>query len=152
MRITNILLPLTGACLLAAGCTKEYITNEYYDETIIKGTEMTMLDFNVRSSNWLERDGYFEAILEVPEITADVVNDGHVQVSRLYNDGGVMTWTPLPAMRVGVDQIDGQDFYYTTYTDFEWSVGYVHIFVTTTDLYTGINPGDISFRVIITTQ
>ena len=81
MKITNILLPLMAASLLAAGCTKEYITNEYYDETIVKGTEMTMLDFNVRSSNWLERDGYFEAILEVPEITADVVNDGHVEVS-----------------------------------------------------------------------
>ena len=141
-----------AASLLAAGCTKEYVTKEYYEETIIQGTEMTMLDFNVRSANWQIRDGYFEAVLEVPEITADVVNKGHVQVSRLYNDNGVKTWTPLPAMRVSVEELDGEDFYYTTYTDFEWSVGFVHIFVTTTDLFTGDNPGDISFRVIITTQ
>ena len=152
MRITSILLPLMAASLLAAGCTKEYVTKEYYEETIIQGTEMTMLDFNVRSANWQIRDGYFEAVLEVPEITADVVNKGHVQVSRLYNDTGVKTWTPLPAMRVSVEELDGEDFYYTTYTDFEWSVGFVHIFVTTTDLFTGDNPGDISFRVIITTQ
>ena len=151
MRIKNFLLPLMAASLLAAGCTKEYV-NKYYEETIINGATMTMLDFNVKSSNWLVRDGYFEAILEVPEITADVVNSGHVEVSRLYNDNGSLTWTPLPSMRVSVDIVDGQDFYYTTYTDFEWNAGYVHIFVTTTDLYTGDNPGDISFRVIITTQ
>ncbi len=143
---------MIAVSIFAVGCTKEYVTNEYYEETIVKGTEMTMLDFNVRSSNWQMREGYFEAILEVPEITGEVVNDGHVQVSRLYNDDGIMTWTPLPSMRVSVDKVDDQDFYYTTYTDFEWSAGYVHIFVTTTDLYTGDNPGDISFRVIITTQ
>ena len=51
MRITSILLPLMAASLLAAGCTKEYVTKEYYEETIIQGTEMTMLDFNVRSAN-----------------------------------------------------------------------------------------------------
>ena len=141
------LIPLLAIALLGSACTKEY-----YEETIIQGTEMTMLDFNVRSANWQIRDGYFEAVLEVPEITADVVNKGHVQVSRLYNDNGVKTCTPLPAMRVSVEELDGEDFYYTTYTDFEWSVGFVHIFVTTTDLFTGDNLGDISFRVIITTQ
>ena len=151
MRATKILLPLLAAALLTQACTKEYITNEYItEETVIKGADMSLVDFNVRSNNWQLRDGYFEVVLNVPEITKEVVAKGNVQVSRRFDENGKTIWTPLPTMRVDVDTADdGSDFYYTTYIDFEWSEGSLSIFVTTTDLYTGNNPGDMAFRVAI---
>ena len=142
---------LMAIALLAASCTKEYVTKEYItEETIIQGADMSMFDFNVKSSNWQARDGgYFEAILELPEIDQKVVNEGTVQVYRRYTDNGETVWTPLPAMRVSMEVVDGSDFYYTTFTDYEWSLGKVNVFVTTTDLYTGYNPGDMALRVVI---
>ena len=144
------LIPLLAIALLSSACTKEYVTEEYITEqTIIQGTEMSLIDFNVKSTNWQERDGYYEVVLDVPEITKEVVENGNVQVLRRYTENGKYVWTPLPAMRVSVEPVDGNDFYYTTYIDFEWSQGQVNIFVTTTDLYTGNNPGDMTFRVAI---
>ena len=64
-------------------------------------------------------------------------------VYRRY-EGNV--WTPLPAMRTEKTE---EDIYYTTYVDYEWSLGKVYIFVTASDLYAGENPGDMSFRVAI---
>ena len=59
-------------------------------------------------------------------------------------------WTPLPCIRTDVTTgSDGGDYYYTTFIDYEWTVGTVNIFVTTSDLYTGDRPGDMSFRVFI---
>ena len=88
----------------------------------------------------------------MPAITRQIVRNGNVQVSRCYmgytEDEDV--WTPLPAMRVEVTEgIDGGDYYFTTYTDYEWSAGTVNIFVTTSDLYTEDSPGDMTFRVFI---
>ena len=45
---------------------------------------------------------------------------------------------------------DGSVFYFTTFIDYEWTAGAVYIYVTTSDLYTGDRPCDMSFRVIIT--
>ncbi len=150
MKIRNLFLLLSAAGLLACSCTKEYVTKQYYEETIVQGMDMTMIDYDISDSNWTLRDGYYEAILDVPEITSEIVEKGLVQVSRLYMDNGSKIWTPLPAMRVSVTTADdGSDFFFTTYTDFEWSLGTVNVFVTTTDLYTGDTPGDISLRVII---
>lgn len=118
----------------------------------MQGTEMTYFDYDVRDSQWQLWDGYYCATLDVPAITRQIVRNGNVQVSRCYmgytEDEDV--WTPLPAMRVEVTEgIDGGDYYFTTYTDYEWSAGTVNIFVTTSDLYTADSPGDMTFRVFI---
>ena len=142
---------LLAAALMACGCTKEYITQEYItEETVIQGADMDIIDFTVKDADWVMRDGYFEVVLKVPEITKTVVENGTVQVSRRYTDNGQTYWTPLPSMRVEVTESgDGSDFFYTVYTDFEWSEGQVNVFVTTTDLYTGECPGDMALRVIV---
>ena len=144
MKTLKILFLALSAGLLLAGCSKD---------VYVQGTEMTMLDYDVRDSQWQKEDGYYMVTLDVPEITNHVVRNGNVQVSRCYlgateNDD---VWTPLPAMRVeAVAGDDGGEYYFTTYTDFEWSARKVHVFVTTSDLYTEERPGDMSFRVIIT--
>lgn len=131
-----------AAGILLAGCTKEYI---------MQGTQMTMFDYDVRSSQWQLWDGYYCATLDVPDITSRIVRNGNVQVSRCYPGATESedVWTPLPAIRVEVTEGTDGDFYFTTYTDYEWSLGTVNIFVTTSDLYTEDRPGDMTFRVII---
>lgn len=149
MKAKRILIGLLAAAsLLATGCTKEYYTQQY---TVVEGLGMTLVDFNIKNNNWAVRDvvngnadeGYFQATLEVPEITQDVVDQGIVMVYRRYEDG---VFTPLPSMLTEKTE-DG--LYYTTYVDFEWSKGKVNIFVTASDLYAGSFPGDMSFRVAI---
>ena len=150
MKTRNLFFLLVTACLMAVGCTKEYITQQY----ITQGMDMTLIDFTVKNSNWQIRDvdygnddeGYFQAVLEVPEITRNVIEQGVVMVYRRFNDGGSVIWTPLPAQRTEKTE-DG--LYYTTFVDFEYSLGRVNIFVTATDLYAGATPGDMSFRVAI---
>ena len=155
MKSARLLFVLLTAGILATGCTKEYVTREY-NTYVQQGLDMTLIDFNVKQENWAVRDvengnaneGYFEAVLSVPEITQKVVDQGIVMVYRRYEDN---VWTPLPAMRT---EKTADGLYYTTYVDFEWGLnaekkGYVSIYVTASDLYAGQNPGDMSFRVAI---
>lgn len=150
MKTRNLFFLLVTACLMAVGCTKEYITQQY----ITQGMDMTLIDFTVKNSNWQIRDvdygnddeGYFQAVLEVPEITKEVVNQGIVLVSRRYTDNNETIWTPLPSLFTEKTE---DSLYYTTTVDYEWKQGYVYIFVTASDLYAGASPGDMSFRVAI---
>lgn len=149
MKAYRLLVLLLVAGFMSAGCTREY----YPGPDSERSTGMTMVDFDVRSGNWVERDGMYEVELSVPDITGRVLSRGNVQVSRRYPGEGNSddTWTPLPAMRTEVTTAeDGGNFYYTTFIDYEWTVGSVFIYVTTSDLYTGERPSDMSFRVIIT--
>jgi hypothetical protein len=154
----KFLLPLAAVLLMASGCTKEYVTKQYVTEQkIIQGMDMSLIDFEVKNDNWAVREvengnddeGYFEAVLEVPEITQEVVKKGLVLVSRRYLNGSEYIWTPLPAMRTEKTNLNDAPYYFTTYTDFEWSEGKVNIYVTASDLFAGQNPGDMYFRVAV---
>ena len=157
MNMKKFLIPLAAALLLATGCTKEYVTKQYVTEQVIGGMDMSLIDFEVKSNNWTiwdvengnDDEGYFEAVLEVKEITKEVVEKGLVLVSRRYLDGSKYIWTPLPAMRTEKTMLDDNPYYFTTFTDFEWSEGKVNIYVTASDLFAGQNPGDMYFRVAV---
>lgn len=150
MKTQKLIFLLGLAGVLAVGCTKQYVTRQVTEQTIIQGTEIQMVDSNVKANDWMNKGEYFEALIKVDAITKEVVKDGTVLVNRKDVDGDKKVfWTPLPAMSTSYVQDQGQDVYYTTFTDFQWTEGYVSIFVTTTDLYTGDNPGDQSFRIII---
>ncbi len=151
----KFLLPLAAVLLMASGCTKEYVTKQYVTEQkIIQGMDMSLIDFEVESKNWTQLlvenlnddEGYFEAILEVPEITDEVIKKGLVLVYECLEEG---IWTPLPAQRTERTTVDGNPFNYTTFTDFEYQKGQVNVFVTTTDLYAGIKPNPKYFRVAV---
>ncbi len=144
MKALKTFFILLAAGLLLASCS---------EDVYMQGTDMTMYDYDVRSSQWQLWGDSWCASLEVPAITQSVLRNGNVQVSRRYpgNMHEDDVWTPLPSMRVEVTEgSDGGDFYYTTFIDYEWTVHTVNIFVTTSDLYTEEVPGDMSFRVIIT--
>ena len=151
----KFLLPLAAVLLMASSCAKEYVTKQYVTEQkIIQGMDMSLIDFEVKSENWTQLlvenlnddEGYFEAILEVPEITDEVIKKGLVLVYECLEEG---IWTPLPAQRTERTTVDGNPFNYTTFTDFEYQKGQVNVFVTTTDLYAGLKPGAKYFRVAV---
>ena len=147
MKTLKTLFLVLVAGILFAGCTKEYIMPD-----VDAGLDMEMIDYDVRSGQWQLGDGYYFVTLDVPAITRQVVKYGNVQVSRCYpgSTADQDIWTPLPAMRVE-SYLDGDtEFFYTTFTDYEWSERTVDTFVTTSDLYAGDRPGDMSFRVYIT--
>ena len=146
MRTKRLFIPLLAAALFATSCSKEYINKEY---TVIEGMQTQIVDYVVRASNWTLNNGYYEALLEVPEITRTVVNEGNVLVSRKDDDNGRFIFTALPAMRTECILVDGHDYFFTTFTDYEWSQGRVNIYVTTSDLDTSDNPGDQVFRLYI---
>ena len=144
MKASRFLFALAAAATLLAGCT---------EQVIVSAPEMIKLDYDVRSGDWQLMGDYYMVSLDVPDITRYIVEHGNVQVSRCYpgDNDGYDVWTPLPAMRVNVTEgADGSDFYYTAYTDFEWSMGVVNIFVTLSDLYVGERPEAMAFRVYIT--
>ncbi|MBQ9660867.1 MAG: hypothetical protein IJV37_06350 [Bacteroidales bacterium] len=143
MKASKFLLVLLAAGTLLASCT---------ERVVVPAPEMVKLDYDVRSGDWQLMDDYYMVTLNVPDITRYIVESGNVQVSRCYpgDSNGNDVWTPLPAMRVNVTEgADGADFFYTTYTDFEWTLGTVNVFVTTSDLFTGEQPEAMAFRVYI---
>lgn len=163
MKMQRILLIiLAAAAVLATGCTKKYYTEEYItQQTIVQGTEMTFVDFEVASKNWApmevingnDDEGYFQVILNLPEdVTKKMKDDCSVQVDRRYYESdNVITSTPLPNIRVEKDEDEN---YFTTFVDYEWRKGTVYIYVTTSDLFIGegkdlIVPPAMDFRVII---
>lgn len=156
MNMRKILFPLAAVVLLASGCTKEYVTHEHITQQVI-GMDMSLIDFEVQSKNWSQREisngnddeGFFEAVLEVPEITKEVLEKGLVLVYERLEGGEKPVWTPLPAMYTDRVIIDDAPYNYTTFTDFEYQLGQVNIYVTTTDLYAGEKPGAKHFRVAV---
>jgi len=135
-----ILLALAGSVLLT-GCTKEYYQ-------INEGVEMYQRDFTVKSSDWTAEkvavagldDAYLLSVkLNVPEITQKVVEMGNVTVSRrLTDENGNVFWTPLPVVRAEYASED--DLFFSTYLDFEWTLGAVYVYFTATDFVIGDEP------------
>ena len=143
MRTRILTLFLLAAGLFFAGCS---------DQVYVTGSDMYMYDYDVHSWQWQQWGDAYRAVLDVPDITRQVVAEGNVQVSRCFpgDNNGIDVWTPLPMMRVeAVEAEDGGDYFYTTFIDYEWTLGTVSIYVTASDLYTGDLPADMSFRVII---
>ncbi len=148
MKSIRIIALLFTAAIFSTGCSRYYFPGPSSE----RNSGMTVIDYEVSSSNWRELNGMFEVVLNVPQITYDVVNDGNVQISRRYpgENNGTDILTPLPCIRTDVTQTqDGSDYYYTTFIDYEWSAGTVSIYVTTSDLYTGDRPGTMYFRVFV---
>ena len=133
---------LFAAGLLMTGCT---------GKVVVSGAQVIKLDYDVRANQWVLLDDCFRATLDVPDITSSVLANGKVDVSRCYpgDNDGPDVWTPLPCIRTAVDVENGGGIF-TTCIDYEWTKKTVNIFVTTSDLFTDYNPGDMSFRVYIT--
>ena len=142
MKTKRLFLFLFAAGLFLTSCSNDVLVTN----------QVLTYDYDVRSNQWQLFGDCYRAVLDVPDITRRVVANGNVQVSRCYpgENNGYDIWTPLPCIRTEVTEgADGGDYYYTTFIDYEWTVGTVSIYVTASDLYTGDRPNDMSFRVFI---
>lgn len=135
MKANRIILLALAAAALLSSCTKRYYTVE-------EGTQMSHFDFSIKSNDWLLEDaeggGYLLSVkLDVPAITREVVDYGTITVARRLSDGkGNIYWTPLPCVRAeSIDYGTSDEYLYSTYLDYEWTVGSVYVYFTATDLY-----------------
>ena len=154
MKAKRILLLATAALALLSlsSCSKEYYVQD-------DGVQMKHIDYTVRSTDWevqeLSNGGrLLSVLLNVPQITQDVVNYGSVTVSRrLFDDNNNIFWTPLPAVRAeSVDYGTETEILYSTYLDYEWTTGQVYVYFTATDFYVDPDKAtwpDMELRVTI---
>lgn len=132
-----------AACLLltAVSCEKEVI----YDSTVTR-------TYDIMSRNWKATEDGFSVILDVPEITRDVLDYGSVQCFIIYPDGAQ---TCLPAQRYlsyeYVDETTGKKNvgYYQKLIDFEYNLGEVNVYYTMSDFYYETNPEELTVKVIV---
>ncbi|MBR4228014.1 MAG: hypothetical protein IKR72_02820 [Bacteroidales bacterium] len=101
MKFLKLFIPALALAALFSGCTKEYITNEYY-----QGAKVYARDYTIKPSDWTvnypdgdeiaREDNFFWAEFDNPDITKNVVENGTVQafIYTLYNNLG--SWNPLP--------------------------------------------------------
>ena len=137
MKAKRILLLATAALALLSlsSCGKDY-----YIES--DGVQMKHIDYTVRSTDWDVQDTgdgarLLSVMLNVPQITKDVVNYGSVTVSRrLFDNEGNTYWTPLPVVRAESQNYGtSEEILYSTYLDYEWTMGQVYVYFTATDFY-----------------
>ena len=161
MKLFRLFIPAIAILALAQGCTKEYITNEYY-----QGAKVYARDYTVKPSDWKRNEGvnnpgfenYLYADFDNPDITKDVVENGTVQayIYTIYNVAqNLGNWNPLPyAYPIEIEKTEGG---VTTIeiapevTRMEYNVGAVTFVIQDLD---GFDPDDIknemSIKVCVT--
>ena len=163
MKILKLFIPAFALAALFSGCTKEYITNEYY-----QGAKVYARDYTVKPSDWIKYQGdlepgdenYFFADFDNPDITQDVVDNGTVQ-AYIYTivdpTNNVGSWNPLPfvypLLIVTKDNngnvIDTQVV--PENTRFEYNVGRVTFLIQHLDGYDPIDiANEMSIKVCVT--
>ena len=154
MNVKRILLLATAALSLLS-------LSSCYKDTYIQddGVQMKHIDYTVYNTDWAKEElpggGYLLSVmLNVPQITRDVVNYGSVTVSRRLTDNqGNTFWTPLPVVRAESENYGTEDeVLYSTYLDYEWTTGQVYVYFTATDFYVDPDKAtwpDMDLRVTI---
>ena len=93
-------------------------------------------------------DSYFSVVLDVKEITKQVCQYGSVQCFLVY-DNGSQACLPLQRYIADTESVPGQVLYYQEQIDFEYSVGTVNVFYTSSDFLYKERPGKMWFRVVV---
>ena len=154
MKITKLFIPAIALAALLCGCTKEYITNEYY-----QGSKVYARDFTVKPSDWqvnytdggtiAREDNYLWAEFDNPDITQNAVDNGTVQafIYTIYDvTNNLGSWNPLPYVYPLLIEEKENGTVVNSYivgenTRFEYNVGKVTFIIQDLD---GINPVDIA--------
>jgi hypothetical protein len=104
MKFLKLFIPAIALAALFSGCTKEYITNEYY-----QGAKVYARDYTVKPTDWMvnhddgdvtaREDNYLWAEFDNPDITQDVVDNGTVQafIYTIFDaTNNLGAYNPLP--------------------------------------------------------
>lgn len=155
----KLFIPAIALAALFSGCTKEYITNEYYE-----GSKVYARDFTVKPSDWqfnypdggtiAREDNYLWAEFDNPDITQNAVDNGTVQafIYTIYDvTNNLGSWNPLPYVYPLLIEEKENGTVVNSYivgenTRFEYNVGKVTFIIQDLD---GINPVDIANEMSI---
>ena len=155
----KLFIPAIALAALLCGCTKEYITNEYY-----QGAKVYARDYTIKPSDWktlypdgdkiAREDNYFFAEFDNPDITQNAVDNGTVQafIYTIYDvTNNLGSWNPLPYVYPLLIEEKENGTVVNSYivgenTRFEYNVGKVTFIIQDLD---GINPVDIANEMSI---
>lgn len=143
----NILksIAIVAAALSLASC----VTKEYYTVG-----SCTSYDLVVRSNMWranVDQDGgtFYSCEFDVPDLTDQVYNAGLVTCYIDYD--GAQQVLPCVRHRHENYEENGEwlDYQWTETTDFEYSIGSVTLYFTSSDFYDDL-PAAMQFRLVLT--
>jgi len=153
MKALKLFVSALAIFVMAQSCTKEYITNEYY-----QGVGIYSRDYIITPSDWTvnyedgkdiaRHDNYFWAEFDNPDITENVVKAGTVQafIYTESEDGAIKSWNPLPFVTpIQITEYDDNNNPINSYIlaesiRIEYNVGKITFILQDMD---GINPADI---------
>lgn len=152
-KILALLLPL----ITLVSCGNTY--NQY-------GFTVESYDVHVSARDWQYTDydgspysnNYFYAVVEVPEITASVFEEGEVQAFVVYDKRSNDPYKHvLPYVRHYEELLEnGVWNYYTETVDCVYGIGWVEFNYRASDFayedHEDINPTDMDFTIVVTTK
>lgn len=115
------------------------------------------IDLKVPQSSWnysnLTDNNYFYAVVDMPEITGDVFDNGLIKVYRTYNfDSQNASQVELPYVRPIEYEYKGNRYSYEEHVDYELFIGKIMICYTTSDFDYEANdsfvPEAMRFRIV----
>ena len=121
-----------------------------------------VIDIQINQNEWQysnqDNNNYFYGVINVPELTWNIYNNGIVKVYREYNTGtNNASQIELPYVKLNevavTDNGNTQWVFYTETVDYEFTQGSVTIFYTASDfdyeLNTTFVPEQMHFRLIM---
>ncbi len=129
--------------------------------TTVSNLEMKTIEVHVRASDWQYSDmidnNYFYCVIDMPEITSKVFNEGEVQAYRIFYDNNNEPFKHiLPDVFHNKEIIDGETFLYTTTVDCLYGVGWLELNYRVSDFvydegdYRDFAPKAMDFSIVVT--
>ena len=124
------------------------------DRRVIYEDNLYSAIYDIGTNDWtyLEKatgEPYLAVTLTLKEITKQVCETGSVQCFRVYSDG-TQACLPFQTYRKWTDETTGQEITFQDQFDFEFNVGAVYLYYTTSDFdYPDTEPDPIRIRVVV---
>lgn len=139
--------------------------NKNYNTTVV-GSTQEVVSVSIKANDWQYTDNgqsastqfnnnYFYAVVDMPEITQYIFDNGEVQAYIVYNNGTDDAMQHLlPYVRHYEEQKDSTWNFYTETVDCVYGIGWMEFNFRASDFAyeedVDINPQAMDFRVVIT--
>ena len=134
--------------IILAGC----------NTTIVSNLEMETIDVNVRANDWqythMSDNNYFRCVVEMPEITSKVFDQGEVKVYRKFYDKQNNDF--FKHILPDVCHVKENQFLYTITVDYIYGVGWLEFNYRVSDFvydegnYMDFAPEAMTFSIVVT--
>jgi hypothetical protein len=134
--------------IILAGC----------NTTIVSNLEMETIDVNVRANDWqythMPDNNYFRCVVDMPEITSKVFDQGEVKVYRKFYDKQNNDF--FKHILPDVFHVKENQFLYTITVDYIYGVGWLEFNYRVSDFaydegnYMDFAPEAMTFSIVVT--